>query len=416
MDDLAAAFAVILAGALGGAAIGVERQWSGHATGPGARFGGVRTFTLLGGVAALAGSLALDGQQSVAAVVLGGAMALVVVAYAVASRTDVDATTEVAALVVLAAGFVAGLGHLALASGIIAVTSLILLEKTRLHALVERLDDTELRAAARFAVMAVVVLPLLPKGPFGPFGGVRPREVWTMVLLFSGLSFAGYIARRSVGARHGYVVAGLLGGLISSTSVAITFARLSRVQREVAGPLAVGAVASATMMIPRMLLAAAILSPVVAAQLSPLLLPALVVGLLATMIGLRRGEDPARTIETPANPLQFVAALQMAAVFQIALLAVNAVYAQFGDLGLRFTGAVLGLTDVDALVIAMARGAANGLSAAIAAQAIAIGGLSNTLFKMAATLVLGGNAYRRVALTGLGAIGAAMAAALWALR
>ncbi|MFN8422750.1 MAG: hypothetical protein U0470_04905 [Anaerolineae bacterium] len=136
----------------------------------------MRTFTLLGGVAALAGSLALDGQPSVAAVVLGGAMALVVVAYAVAGRTDVDATTEVAALVVLAAGFVAGLGHLALASGIIAVTSVILLEKTRLHALVERLDDTELRAAARFGVMAVVVLPLLPEGPFGPFGGIRPAR------------------------------------------------------------------------------------------------------------------------------------------------------------------------------------------------------------------------------------------------
>src|SRR5690349_19575812 len=33
---------------LGGAAVGVERQRSGHATGPDARLGGVRTFTLLG--------------------------------------------------------------------------------------------------------------------------------------------------------------------------------------------------------------------------------------------------------------------------------------------------------------------------------------------------------------------------------
>ncbi|MFN8422749.1 MAG: DUF4010 domain-containing protein [Anaerolineae bacterium] len=237
-----------------------------------------------------------------------------------------------------------------------------------------------------------------------------------MVLLFSGLSFAGYIARRVVGARHGYVVAGLLGGLISSTSVAITFARLSRTEPEVAEPLAVGAVASATMMIPRMLLAAAIFSPAVAARLSPLLLPALGVGIVVVLLGIRRGEDTGRTIEAPANPLQFVAALQMAAVFQLALLAVNGVYAQFGDLGLRFTGVVLGLTDVDALVIAMARNAADGLPAARAAQAIAIGGLSNTAFKMGATLALGANAYRRVALTAFGMIGAAMAAALWVLR
>ena len=31
-----------------GLAIGVEREWSGHASGPNARFAGVRTFLLLG--------------------------------------------------------------------------------------------------------------------------------------------------------------------------------------------------------------------------------------------------------------------------------------------------------------------------------------------------------------------------------
>ena len=41
--------------ALGGMAIGVERQWSGHALGPKAHFGGVRTFTLLGAFAGMAG-------------------------------------------------------------------------------------------------------------------------------------------------------------------------------------------------------------------------------------------------------------------------------------------------------------------------------------------------------------------------
>lgn len=44
----------ILVAALGGLAVGIERQWSGHATGPEARFGGIRTFTLLGGIAGIA--------------------------------------------------------------------------------------------------------------------------------------------------------------------------------------------------------------------------------------------------------------------------------------------------------------------------------------------------------------------------
>jgi uncharacterized membrane protein (DUF4010 family) len=42
-----------------------------------------------------------------------------------------------------------------LASGIIAIATLLLIEKSRLHALVERFDDDELRAAARFGVTAV---------------------------------------------------------------------------------------------------------------------------------------------------------------------------------------------------------------------------------------------------------------------
>ncbi len=76
--------------------------------------------------------------------------------------------------------------------------------------------------------MAVVILPLLPEGPYGPLGGIRPRELWLLVLFFAGLSFAGFIARRSVGPDRGFPVAGLLGGLVSSTNVTLTFARLSR--------------------------------------------------------------------------------------------------------------------------------------------------------------------------------------------
>ena len=38
----------LLIATLGGAAVGLERQWSGHAEGPRARFAGIRTFTMLG--------------------------------------------------------------------------------------------------------------------------------------------------------------------------------------------------------------------------------------------------------------------------------------------------------------------------------------------------------------------------------
>jgi len=120
----------VIIAALGGAAVGVERERSGHAKGPDARFAGVRTFTLLEGSRAL--RMALGRADAwLAVVLLAGAAALVVVAYQAVAVRDPDGTTEVAALVTLAAGLLGGLGHLAFSSAVIAVTALLLIEKSR---------------------------------------------------------------------------------------------------------------------------------------------------------------------------------------------------------------------------------------------------------------------------------------------
>ncbi len=411
-DDLRSAIAIAVA-ALGGTAIGVERQWSGHATGEQARFGGVRTFTLLGAAAGIAGQLWLAGMALAAAALVGGAIALVIAGYVAASRHEVDATTEVAALVVIAAGLLAGSGHIALASGTIALTNLLLIEKSQLHSLVRRIGDVELHAAARFLVMAVVVLPLLPKGPFGPLGGVRPRELWALVLILSGLSFAGYLGRRLVGPRHGHVLAGALGGLVSSTSVALSFARASRAQSASASSLATGVVAASSVMFVRLILVTLALNPPLGAKVAPLLAAPLLTGAAATALGLRR--EPVATTRTPAgpeNPLQFGAALQMAALFQVVLFAVHWVREAWGTPGLIASGAVLGLTDTDALALSMAKSAPQGADLAASAAAIAAGGVSNTALKLGAVLAIGGRRFRAHAGCGLAAIAAAALGAI----
>ncbi len=309
---------------LGGAAIGLERQWSGHAVGPGARIGGIRTFTLLGMVGGVAGWLFRGGGGALAMALLLGAAALVVAGYAAASRRDHDGTTEAAALVVLAAGALAGTEQYRLASAIIALSALLLVEKSRLHAAVARLADAEIRAGIRFAVLAIVVLPLLPEGPYGPWGGVRPRELWVWVLLFSGISFAGFILRRTVGERRGDFFAGLVGGLVSSTSVTFTFARTARGDAARSRTLAFGLLASCAVMYLRILGASAILNPGLAWELLPYLLPPFVATALLTTAGLRRRVEADASVHDPGNPLELRAALQMAALFQLVLFAVQA--------------------------------------------------------------------------------------------
>src|SRR5574338_1360960 len=100
----------VLVAALGGAAVGLERQWSGHADGPAARFAGIRTFTMLGAVGGLSGWLWTAGATIPAGILLAGAVAIVAAAYVAGSRQDIDGSTEVAALIVVASGLLAGLG------------------------------------------------------------------------------------------------------------------------------------------------------------------------------------------------------------------------------------------------------------------------------------------------------------------
>jgi uncharacterized membrane protein (DUF4010 family) len=386
----------LLIAALGGAAVGLERQWSGHAEGPSARFGGIRTFTMLGAIAGLSGWLLTIDLPGPAVALLAGAVAVVAAAYIAASRRDVDATTEIAALVVIAAGVFAGLGFFQLASAVIAILSLLLVEKSRLHSLVARIDDVPLRAAVRFAVMALVILPLLPEGPYGPLGGIRPRELWALVLFFSGLSFLGFLARRLVGPTRGYLVTGVLGGLISSTNVTFTFARWSRTNPRHASELAFGAIAANAVLFPRVIVATAVLHRALVPLLIPYFVWPAIVAAVGTSVGARRRSTAAPEGEPQRNPLQLLDSLQMAALFQAVLMAVHLARQMWGDQGVLASAAVLGLTDVDALTISMARGVTGAATPDLAAMAIAVGVLANTVLKLGVALVFGSARFRLV--------------------
>jgi uncharacterized membrane protein (DUF4010 family) len=386
----------LLIAALGGSAVGLERQWSGHAEGPRARFAGIRTFTMLGALAGLCGWLWKTGLTVPAAILFAGAVTITAAAYVAASRQDVDATTEVAALVVLAAGLLAGTGAFRLASAIIALEALLLVEKSRLHALVQRIDDVELRAGVRFAVMACVVLPLLPKGPYGPLGGIRPRELWALVLFFSALSFLGHVGRRLVGPGQGYLVTGLIGGLVSSTNVTFTFARLSRSDPAMQRALAFGAVGANAVLYPRVLAATAVLNPALVPSLIPYLaMPALVAALTAA-IGQRRPAAAGAPDLPQDNPLQLRAAMQMAVLFQGVIMLVSFARETWGQSGVLTSAAILGLTDVDALTVSMAREVAKTVSLEVAALAIAVGVLANTALKLGVALLFGGSRFRTI--------------------
>ena len=259
--------------ALAGLAVGIEREWSAKRPGEPARFGGVRTFLLLGLAGGLAAVLFRAVDPRIGLLLFAGGLGLVTVAYLVSAwHGTIDATSEVAGVLVLGAGAAAGFGMLTVASAVAATTALVLVEKSRMHAAVARLESSGLEAGARFAVLALVVLPILPRGPIARLGGLEPQKLWSVVLIFAGLSFAGYIALRLAGAERGYSVAGFLGGLVSSTAVTFNFARESRAERAelpVAKALALGVVAACSILPLRVGAVAWALNPEVARALAP---------------------------------------------------------------------------------------------------------------------------------------------------
>jgi uncharacterized membrane protein (DUF4010 family) len=403
--------------ALVGLAVGVEREWSGHASGPSAQFAGVRTFLVLGLLGGVGGWFYGSGLPGLGLLLVGSGLGLTLAAYVLTARQGeegIHGTTEAAALLVVALGAAAGVGQVKLAAAATAVTVLALYEKTRIHAWVQRIGSHELLAALQFAVLALVILPLLPVGPFGPLGGIRPRALWTVVLLFSGINFAGYIARRAVGEAAGYGLTGMLGGLVSSTVVSLTLSPLSKKEPELARPLGIGVLAACAVLLPRVVLLAFILNADVALALLRYLAPPFVVGvaLVAWPFAREMRHRVKGSAPEPRNPLRLGSAIRMTLAFQVVLMAIHVVEGAFGSGGVVWSAAVVGLTDVDAITVAMARLGERPEMLGTAARAIAIAVLANTGLKLGVTVVLGAPAFRRVASVGLGLLAAASAGAL----
>lgn len=415
--QLVAAYRLAVA-ALIGLGVGLEREWSGHAAGPNARFAGLRTFLLLGLLGGTAGLLASENQL-MAAVIAGGGVAFSITAYVMAVRQpgiDRDGTTEAAAILVVALGVIATAVSWLMAAAAASLVVFALNEKQRLHGAVAHLRQEELRAALQFAVLALVILPILPTGPYFGWAAVRPRALWMIVLLFCALNFAGFLARRSAGARRGYLLTGLLGGVISSTAVTLGFARYSRQDKQASAALACGVIGACTVLVPRVLVISSVLNPAVGLQLLPYVIPAGLIGAAVVILEWRRDTSvPAVTGEAPLswltgddkNPLRLGIAIRLAVIFQLTMIAITFARQTWAVTGLYGSAVILGLTDVDALTVSMSTPSTQ-IVTAVAARAIAIGILANTVVKLAFSLAVGSARFRVVA----GVILALMAVAI----
>lgn len=387
--------------------MGVDRQRAYRENEPGA-VGGLRTFTLLGTVAGTCGFLIARQIVLPAAILLIGAVGMVLIVRLAAGKVGRDATTEMAAITVLVAGVTAGLGHQVIAAAIYAWTLLLLIEKASLHALVERIGAVELQAAAQFAALALIVLPLLPTRNFGPGGVLNLRSIWMLVLLFSGISFGGYLARKALGAGTGWVVTGMIGGLISSTQVAFSFARDSRTRPQSHLPLFGGAMAATSVSMLRVCAVCLLLRPAVAAAVLICVALPVLLGLAFAFYSQRHAQAESASIGE-RNPLNLFAAMYLSLILVAAQSLASVGRTLFGAAGLMGSAALLGSFDIDALVASVAPMMRQGMPTVEAARALTLGIIGNTAIKCVATILWGRGPFRRNCILGFSCILAGLA-------
>ena len=377
------------AGLVAGALIGLERGWKLKDQIAGTRVAGVRTFSLLGLAGGIAGLLGALGQGWAGAVIVAGALVMLALAYASRLRERGDATSPIAAVATLAIAYLAGVGSVGLALAAAAVVVFILALRNEFHGFVERLDERDVKALARYAVIALAVLPFLPDRNLGPFDAWNPSKLWWVVVLVTGFSFVGYIANRLFGARHGTVGTALIGGAYSSTAVTQSLAqRLGQGGAggtEGGGAEAAGIALASAVMYVRVIVLVALLAPRFVWPFVMVIAPALVVAWAAGGWLYRRSAKSEQAV-APGNPIALVPAFGFLLFVAVAAVAARWAEGQFGEQGIALLLLIMGSMDVDAAIVT-----AGGLpDAAIGAElaALAIGGtiLANMAVKLGVTL------------------------------
>ncbi len=271
--------------------------------------------------------------------------------------------------------------------------ALLLHWKKPLHAFAEHMDETEIRSILRFALIGLVILPLLPDRSFGPLDVLNPFHIWLLVVLIVGISLVSYLAQKFLGAKVGTLLAGALGGLISSTATTVAYARRSH--RGTTSPRSSALVIqiASTIVFLRVFLEVGVVARSILPSIAPPLMAitAWMGAVLGACMLLRPAEQ--EQVAQPKDPSDLRAAMVFGLLYAIVLVGVALAKRHFGDSGLYAVSVLSGLTDMDAITLSTAQMIrANEVDVDTGWRMILIGFMSNLVFKGLVVMTLGGRA------------------------
>ncbi|MGR2665557.1 MgtC/SapB family protein [Vibrio campbellii] len=384
-----------------GAIVGTQRGWVMRNSVEGSRVAGIRTFSLVGLLGGLVGILANIYTPLLLGFALIALVILACIAFVIQQRKseDISITGVVSLVITFVLGSLAVSGEPVLAAAAAVITAVVLDNKKELHQALQRLQEYELDAALRLLLISIVLLPLLPNQAYGPWKALNPYEIWWMVVLIASISFVGYFAIKIGGAKRGILFTSVFAGLSSSTALTLQFSHLSREQANISPLLASGILLSCGTMFPRLLIVLSVINPQLVTLLGPVVLGMMAALYLPAWWIWRRSE--VEKIEQPnkqTNPLALQSALFFGVVLAVIMLLSHALSDLFGSAGVLILSALSGITDVDAISLALGRQSTQTLSVETAALGILIAASVNTVVKMGMVVAIGDKAlWRRVA-------------------
>lgn len=383
----------LLVALLLGAIVGTQRGWVARNNVEGSRVAGIRTFSLVGLYGGLSAILAAHYSPLLLGFALLALVVLASIAFVLKQRKsqDISITGVVSLLVTFVLGSLAVSGEPVLAAAAAVITAVVLDNKKELHEALQKLQEYELDAALRLMLISVVMLPLLPNQSYGPWQALNPYEIWWMVVLIASISFLGYFAIKIGGAKRGVLFTSVFAGFSSSTALTLQFSNLSRDQPTISPLLASGILLCCGTMFPRLLIVASLINT----ELTPILWPVIVVMMIGLYIPawfIWRSTDVDFNEDQSANhknPLALQSALWFGVILAIIMLFAHALSDWFGQAGTLALSAVSGITDVDAITLALGRQSTHSLDAYTAAMGIIIAASVNTLVKMGMVISIG---------------------------
>jgi uncharacterized membrane protein (DUF4010 family) len=346
---------------------------------------GLRTFALITVLGTICGLLALSfGGWIIASgfLALTGALLSGHVAELKGEKAESGVTTEVAALAMFGVGayLVAGYHEVAIVIG--AGIAVLLHFKGQLHGIAARLGEDS-KSIMQFALISMVILPILPNRTFGPYEVLNPRQIWLMVVLIVGIGLGGYIAYKFFGAKAGLLLAGLLGGTISSTATTVSYSKRAAKHEVDVTPSAIVILLASTVSCALAIVEIAIVAPgFLLTAFLPLSI--VVMTLAAFSLGLwflHRYDGLA--MPTQNNPSELRIGIYFAVLYALILFAIAVVKARYGVRELYLVAAVSGLAEVHALTLSTSQLVEAGrIGRSEGWRIVAVALVSNLVFKV----------------------------------